>query len=119
MILPMNIIELSPVSEALRFFAGWRRELTKIFRPDEELMVDAAEQIVVEIADQHREIEASAHKAETYDREALARIKEAQSPDSEGGSAITVNEARRFIPFVTKSAELDHDIGGKAKVEAV
>jgi hypothetical protein len=115
----MNIIELSPVSEALRFFAGWRRELTKLFRPDEELMVDAAEQIVVEIAQQHREIEASAHKAETYDLEALKRIKEAQAPDSDGGNMITPTEARGFVSFVAKSAELDHDIGGKAKVEAV
>jgi hypothetical protein len=115
----MNILTMNPLTELMRCFRGRRREIQFPQHIDEEICLDAYEQIGGEAIDLSREIEASAHKAETYDREALARIKEAQSPDSEGGSAITMNEARRFIPFVTKSAELDHDIGGKAKVEAV
>lgn len=64
-----------------------------------------------------RGVTETAHKAETYDLEALAKFDQARSPDSDGGTAITAREEKAIKGLILKSATLDHDASELAKVE--
>jgi hypothetical protein len=113
----MNILSMSPLTELMRCFRGRRRELTNSrTHIDEELCLDAYEQIGGEAIDRSRDIEASAHKSECYDLEAVKLIRVAALDGITNEDLPALTKAMRLIQ---KSAELDHDIGGKAKVDAI
>lgn len=79
--------------------------------------VGVAQDIVADIAKQQDQIRDAAHAAETYDLEALAKIDEATSPESDGGVAITPKELRAIKPLIVKSATLDHDTADLANIQ--
>lgn len=77
---------------------------------------ESAEEVAEQAVSHQRGLAASAHKAETYDREALRLMDEAQQPDSDGGENITPAEAKRIRLLAAKSAEIDHDVSERAAV---
>lgn len=89
----MNAIQLNPLVEARRFFAGCIRALRGKSDVDPELMIDAASQINEEAIQERL----------AHDREIVKRIEKAQSPDSPGGRAITPSEAEPIQRLANES----------------
>lgn len=71
--------------------------------------VGVCQDIAADVVRHQGQIRDTTHAAETYDLEALAKIEDAQKPDSDGGTAITAKEMRGIKPLIVKSATLDHD----------
>lgn len=107
---------MRPLAELVSYFAGWLRLCKKNRTYGEQLGVETAQDILVDVVTEQKKIEAVAHKAETYDREALRLIDEAESSSSEGGRFITPKEMAVIRQHVSRSAEMDHDLGEMAKV---
>lgn len=111
---------MHPLTELMRCFRGRRRELTTSLKHiDEELCLDAYEQIGGEAVERNRTIVNKTHAAETADLEALRLKSLAQLPDSPGGRDITPDEATAIFRNVSRSAECDHDASELAKVDEV
>lgn len=108
----------NPIAELCRFIAASLGLARRTRRYVELLTLEAAEDIATDIVEHQRQLAAAAHKAETYDREALAALDAAMAPDSEGGVNITPNEQKKIRVFVAKSAELDHDTSEAAQLPA-
>jgi hypothetical protein len=116
----MNVFTLHPLAELIRCIRGRRRELASSrTHIDEQLCLDAYEDIGRDAIKRNTAIEANTHAAETADREALNLMESAQKSESDGGCFITPKEAAAIRRNVSRSAELDHDAGELAKVDEV
>lgn len=77
--------------------------------------VGVCQDIAADVLAHEKKIRVTAQAAENFDSEALARIEEAQSPNSDGGRDITPKEMREIKPLIAKSAVLDSEAAGMAK----
>lgn len=107
---------MTPLSELSRYLRGWANLATAKRQFAELLGVEVAQEICTEVVAHEAKISATAHKSETYDREGMRLLDEAQAPDSDGGVNITPDEAKQIRVFVEKSAELDHTTAEMATV---
>jgi hypothetical protein len=80
--------------------------------------VSVAQDIAADAITASDRASATAHRAETLDREADRLISAAQAPASPGGSDITPDEARPICRLILRSAELDHDLSEALHVPA-
>lgn len=112
----MNIMSLHPARELLQYLAGWKRSIHSKQRIPEECAIIGAEDIVKDDIARWSSVEQKAHADEVADREALRLLDVAQSPNSDGGCLITLQEAAAIRSNVARSAELAHDVGDLAKL---
>lgn len=107
---------MSAIAEMGRYIAG-SITLARGKRLFAELLGwEACGDIHAEIVAGVRQVRDEAHRAETYDREALRAMDEAAAPQSEGGLLITPAEAQRIRALVARSAEHDHNASELASV---
>jgi hypothetical protein len=101
----MNAIQLHPIIEARRFFAGCLRVIRRTPHVDAELMFDGAKAIAEDIS------------KERIDRECRLKeqIAKAQHPESPGGKNITPTE---IAPIVAEADGTVNLIAGEAQALA-
>lgn len=114
----MNILtKTHPATEQLRFFISWLKDIVGLRRYDEQNYVAAARQIAEENYGRWQQTAIAAHKAETYDGEAVklldAVLADGRVDESE---VLAVKKARAMAQH---SARCDHDASELAKVDAV
>ena len=100
---------MKPLAELKLYLTNWLREARGKHAYAELAGVEVAQDITAGLDAQQQKLAATAHQAETYDREALRAMDDATAPDSEGGPHITPKEALKIRRFVSLSAERDHD----------
>src|SRR5688572_26187573 len=92
----MPTLTLHPLTELLRMFRGRRRELQCPKHIEEDLVIDAYEQVGHEAIERTLAAAAKSHEAEVCIGESVNGVDAAMLPESEGGTAITPTEVCMF-----------------------
>lgn len=107
---------MHPIRELIIFLTESAAFARSDGRFEELVTIEPAQAIAADIAAQEARIASAAYKSETNANEAIKAFKEAVSPESEGGTAVTKKEERRIQSLMSYASKYGHEAGEMATV---